>query len=92
MRIAMETGATVLPTFAVGGSNGSRIRVVIGAPLQIDRQGATRSQLLRTNVERFARLLDGYIVQYPHLYNVWSKDQWFETRLARSRKRVSERY
>ena len=92
MSIAMSSGACVLPTFAVNRSAGSGVKLVIDPPLAISSDGAPKEDLIRENIERFVRRFESYIEQYPHLFKIWAKDNWFQSRRDRSKKKLSKRY
>jgi len=59
---AMVTGAALLPSFIL--REGSRYRIVIEDALEISRGGNHEADL-RANVERFVRILEGYVRRYP---------------------------
>ncbi len=67
LRVAMATGAAVLPAFIVRVSDG-RYRAIIEEPLEIDRSGDRDSALAR-NLARYVAVLERYILAYP--------DQWY---------------
>ncbi len=66
-RVAMATGATVLPSFIIRVPDG-RYRAVVEEPLSIERQG-DRDAGLRTNIERYVAVLERYVRTYP--------EQWY---------------
>ena len=59
---AMVSGAAMLPSFIL--REGDRYRIVIEDALPIDRGGDHETDL-RANVERFVRILEGYVRRYP---------------------------
>lgn len=59
---AMVTGAALLPSFILREE--SRYRIVIEDELEISR-GGNHEVDLRANVERFVRILEGYVRRYP---------------------------
>jgi KDO2-lipid IV(A) lauroyltransferase len=59
---AMVSGAAFLPSFIL--REGDRYRIVIEDPLEISRGGNHEADL-KANVERFVRLLERYVRQYP---------------------------
>jgi Kdo2-lipid IVA lauroyltransferase/acyltransferase len=67
LRVAMATGAAVLPAFIVRVPDG-RYRAIIEEPLPIQRQGP-RDFALKTNLERYVAVLERYVRLYP--------DQWY---------------
>ncbi len=90
--IALATGATVLPIFAVDSSEGFGIKVIIEQPLLPDKKNAPARSLTGDSVEKFARLVESYVTRYPHLYGMVTDERGFEGKLARSRRGVAERY
>jgi lauroyl/myristoyl acyltransferase len=66
-RVAMASGATVLPAFVVRVADG-RYRAIVEGPLTIE-QGGDRDAALRKNVERYVGILERYAREYP--------DQWY---------------
>ena len=66
-RVAMATGATVLPAFIVRVPGG-RYRAIIEEPLAIETEG-DRESALRTNVARYVAILERYVGAYP--------EQWY---------------
>jgi lauroyl/myristoyl acyltransferase len=67
MRVAMATGAKVLPAFILRRPDG-RYRAIIEAPLEIERSG-DRDAALTRNLERYVAILERYVRQYP--------EQWY---------------
>jgi lauroyl/myristoyl acyltransferase len=66
-RVAMATGATVLPAFVIRVPDG-RYRAVIEEPLAIEGSG-DRKASLRSNIERYVAILERYVRAYP--------EQWY---------------
>ncbi len=66
-RVAMASGATVLPAFIVR-LPGGRYRAIVEEPLEIEA-GGDRDAALRGNIERYVAILERYVRQYP--------DQWY---------------
>ena len=67
LRVAMATGAVVLPSFIVRVPDG-RYRAVIEEPLVIETEGP-RDEALRRNLSRYVEVLERYVREYP--------DQWY---------------
>lgn len=67
LRVAMATGATVLPAFIVRVPDG-RYRAVLEEPLAVERDG-DRERALRHNVERYVAILERYVRAHP--------EQWY---------------
>jgi lauroyl/myristoyl acyltransferase len=66
-RVAMATGAVVLPAFIVRVPGG-RYRAVIEEPLSIEETG-DRDAALRRNIARYVAVLERYVRAYP--------EQWY---------------
>ena len=66
-RVAMATGAVVLPAFIVRVPGG-RYRAVIEEPLSIEETG-DRDAALRRNIARYVAVLERYVKAYP--------EQWY---------------
>lgn len=66
-RVAMASGAVVLPAFIVGLPDG-RYRAIVEEPLPIATEGE-RDAALRKNVLAYVAILERYVRQYP--------EQWY---------------
>jgi len=66
-RVAMASGATVLPAFIVRLPDG-RYRAIVEEPLVVDSAG-DRDAALRRNIQRYVAILERYVREYP--------DQWY---------------
>jgi Kdo2-lipid IVA lauroyltransferase/acyltransferase len=66
-RVAMATGAAVLPAFIIQVPDG-RYRAVVEEPLEIRRSG-DRDAALAENIRRYAVTLERYVRDFP--------DQWY---------------
>ena len=67
LRVAMASGAVVLPAFIVGLPDG-RYRAIVEEPLPIFVDG-DRDAALRTNLQSYVALLERYVRRYP--------EQWY---------------
>jgi KDO2-lipid IV(A) lauroyltransferase len=67
LRVAMATGATVLPAFIIQVPDG-RYRAVVEEPLTVEREG-DREAALRTNIQRYVSILERYVREFP--------EQWY---------------
>ena len=67
LRVAMASGAVVLPAFIVGQPDG-RYRAIVEEPLPIVADG-DRDAALRTNLLTYVERLERYVRQYP--------EQWY---------------
>src|SRR6266540_1553781 len=67
LRVAMASGATVLPAFIVRVPDG-RYRAIVEDPLEIDATGDRDAALLR-NIRRYVAILERYVREYP--------EQWY---------------
>ena len=66
-RVAMATGAVVLPAFIIQVPDG-RYRAVVEEPLAVEREG-NRESALRENMLRYVAILERYVRDYP--------EQWY---------------
>jgi lauroyl/myristoyl acyltransferase len=66
-RVAMASGATVLPAFIVRVGDG-RYRAIVEEPLDVD-SGGDRDAALRRNIERYVAILERYVRENP--------EQWY---------------
>jgi len=67
LRVAMASGATVLPAFIVR-SSGGRYRAIVEEPLPIETSG-DRDAALRENLRRYIAILERYVGEHP--------EQWY---------------
>lgn len=67
LRVAMASGATVLPAFIVRLPDG-RYRAIVEGPLPIETRGE-RDAALAVNLERYVAILERYVREYP--------EQWY---------------
>lgn len=67
LRVAMATGATVLPAFIVRVPDG-RYRAIVEEPLAIDRSGDREAAFL-ANLQRYVAILERYVRERP--------EQWY---------------
>jgi KDO2-lipid IV(A) lauroyltransferase len=67
LRVAMASGAAVLPAFIVRMPDG-RYRAIVEGPLPIETAG-DRDTALRANLARYVAILERYVREYP--------DQWY---------------
>ncbi len=67
LRVAMASGATVLPAFIVRLPDG-RYRAIVEGPLPIETAG-DRDAALATNIRRYVTILERYVREYP--------EQWY---------------
>jgi Kdo2-lipid IVA lauroyltransferase/acyltransferase len=66
-RVAMATGAVVLPAFIIQVPDG-RYRAVVEEPLAVEREG-DRETALRENMLRYVAILERYVREFP--------EQWY---------------
>jgi KDO2-lipid IV(A) lauroyltransferase len=66
-RVAMATGATVLPAFIVQVPDG-RYRAIVEEPIAIIRSG-DRDAALQANIVRYSAILERYVREFP--------EQWY---------------
>jgi lauroyl/myristoyl acyltransferase len=73
MKIAVISGAIVLPTFAFPGIRNMSIRTEIRRALAISPKKSTEE-----NVRAYADTLNNQLLSTPHLWEHWSRINWFE--------------
>lgn len=73
MKMAMATGATVLPAFAVDTPDGFGIKLIIEKPLELEKNSHMEGALAG-NIEGFVRIFESYVRRYPYLYNIWTNE------------------
>jgi KDO2-lipid IV(A) lauroyltransferase len=66
-RVAMATGAVLLPAFIIQVPDG-RYRAVVEEPLAVEREG-DREAALHVNVQRYVEILERYVREFP--------EQWY---------------
>ncbi len=85
VRLAHETGATVLPVFVVDSNDGwIGMKSIIEPPLELERSGDAEQDVCRP-LERYAQLYEDYIHRYPHLFH-WRKRDFFSKRRLKALK------
>lgn len=87
MKIAMMTGAPVVPVFALDGERGNRIRVDIKPPLKIDPDASVKS-----NLRQFSAVFDKQLREAPHLWHLWGTKDLFEHMSKKAERDLYERY
>ncbi len=92
MSIAMATDAAVLPTFVIEHHEGYGIKTVIGAPLPIQKGKGPGPEILAENIRHYVEILEAYVKEYPHLFRMWHKEEWYESRHRHTQKELSRRY
>ena len=86
-RVAMASGATVLPAFIVRLEDG-RYRAIVEEPLAIEAEG-DRDEAVRANIRRYVAVLERYVREYPEqwycFYPFWDDPSRKEIRRAAAR-------
>lgn len=86
IKLAVMTGAAVLPAFCIFDSNWKMV-TQIHPPLDIDSNHS-----MRENVAQFAKALEQQISRTPHQWLRWRQERWFEKMLSWVDKELPERY
>jgi KDO2-lipid IV(A) lauroyltransferase len=73
-KLALRTGASVLPVFAPWDNHGGRFRLNIGAPLSIERTGDEDEDVRRLTQE-YTRVVEDYVRRYPDQW-LWIHRRW----------------
>ncbi len=91
MSLAMMTDTSILPAFVLNADKGSTLKLVIEDPLVLEKKGANGNGL-QHNIEQYVTVYESYVKRYPDHLKIWLKEDWFEKRLARSKKSIKKRY
>lgn len=86
IKLAILTGAPVLPAFCIFDAGGA-ISIEISKPLPLDSEGQ-----MEDNLQLFASALDGQLRQTPHLWGRWGRANWFEEVVRLTSRELKERY
>src|ERR1051326_4948487 len=73
-KLALRTGAQVLPVFAPWQSDHRRIRLIIDKPLAIERTG-DEAEDVRRLTQAYTRVVEEYIRHYPDQW-LWIHRRW----------------
>jgi hypothetical protein len=68
--LARISGAPILPMFCIYSDSDEKAQVIIEAPLSIE-SGFDRNRILQDSINRYIKLLESYMVLYPHHYRNW---------------------
>ena len=77
--IALRTGSEILPSFIIREKGGSH-RLVIEAPLELNRDGGNKDDKVISSLKRFNELLESYVRKYPAQW-LWPHNRWKRTPL-----------
>ncbi|RMD96393.1 MAG: hypothetical protein D6814_11485, partial [Calditrichaeota bacterium] len=89
LSIAYRMGTPVIPTFAIDRPGGLGMKLELNPPLEIPKNGTPAKTAIEGTTENFAKIFASYLERYPYLYiQAWTKENFFDRRLARSRKDV----
>jgi Kdo2-lipid IVA lauroyltransferase/acyltransferase len=73
-KLALRTGAAVLPVFAPWDDDRKRFRLKIGAPLSIERTG-DEDEDVRRLTQQYTRVVEDYVRRYPDQW-LWIHRRW----------------
>jgi Kdo2-lipid IVA lauroyltransferase/acyltransferase len=73
-KLALRTGAPVLPVFAPWDEAGKRFRLKIDAPLPIQRTG-NEAEDVRRLTQQYTRVVEDYVRRYPDQW-LWIHRRW----------------
>jgi KDO2-lipid IV(A) lauroyltransferase len=73
-RVALHTGAAVVPGYVVWDENLRKYRLRFEPPLELIRTGGTERDVFE-NTQRFAKVIEGIIRKYPEQW-VWVHARW----------------
>src|SRR5215471_7172342 len=73
-KLALRTGASVLPVFAPWDDDHKRFRLIIGAPLPVEHTG-DEDEDVRQLTQRYTRVVEAYVRRYPDQW-LWIHRRW----------------
>jgi Kdo2-lipid IVA lauroyltransferase/acyltransferase len=73
-RVALHTGAAVVPGYAVWDERSRKYRLRFEPPVELIRTGDTERDVLE-NTQKFTRVIEGIIRKYPEQW-VWVHGRW----------------
>ena len=73
-KLALRTGAEVLPVFAPWDQERKRIKLIVGEPLQIQRTG-DEDEDVRRLTQAYTRVVEDYVRRYPDQW-LWIHRRW----------------
>jgi Kdo2-lipid IVA lauroyltransferase/acyltransferase len=73
-KLALRTGASVLPVFAPWDDYNKHFRLKIGAPLPIERTG-DEAEDVRRLTQQYTRVVEDYVRRYPDQW-LWIHHRW----------------
>jgi Kdo2-lipid IVA lauroyltransferase/acyltransferase len=73
-KLALRTGAAVLPVFAPWDDDSKHFRLKIGAPLPIERTG-DEAEDVRRLTQQYTRVVEDYVRRYPDQW-LWIHRRW----------------
>lgn len=73
-KLALRTGAEVLPVFAPWDAQQKRFRLIVAEPLQIERTGNEDDDVRRLTQE-YTRVVEDYVRRYPDQW-LWIHRRW----------------
>lgn len=73
-KLALRTGAEVLPVFAPWDKEQRRIKLVVGEPLRIERTG-DEDEDVRRLTQAYTRVVEDYVRRYPDQW-LWIHRRW----------------
>jgi KDO2-lipid IV(A) lauroyltransferase len=75
VRLAMASGAPLVPCFLI--REGKRYRIIIEPPIPLEDSGDKEKDLV-ANTQKWVSIQERYIRQYPHFW-VWNHKRWKST-------------
>lgn len=73
-KLALRTGAEVLPVFAPWDQQRKRIKLIIDEPLRIERSG-DEDEDVRRLTQQYTRVVEDYVSRYPDQW-LWIHRRW----------------
>jgi KDO2-lipid IV(A) lauroyltransferase len=73
-RVALHTGAAVVPGYAIWDERSQKYRLRFEPPVELIRTGDTERDVLE-NTQKFTRVIEEIVRQYPEQW-VWVHGRW----------------
>ena len=70
--LALMTGAALLPVVTIRDPDTTRISVIVGKPIAVDR-GADKDEKLLHATQEFVDVVSGYVTSHPFQWRDWEK-------------------
>ena len=72
---SLRTKAPILPIFCLGDAGDMRHKIVIEPELELET-GKDEQDTIERNVARITKIIESYVVRYPHEWGGWIHKRW----------------